>query len=221
MKPGLIASALLVFFFNALPSEASGTEREPAWPSLAYLTAAEEIDLSLSAAPAHLRHDAAVYVSGVDGYVMARPGSNGVSCLVNRDGQQAGSTVLRPTCWDREGSATILPVVLRVGELLAHGIGAVDIARDIDAGFGQGRFVSPRKTGIAYMLRGDIRYDPDTRRIVSLFPPHYMVYAPGVSNADIGLTADAQKMHPSLPAIYSGYAGGTRTAYLIVLAAAD
>lgn len=221
MKSGFIASSLFVLFFTALQSRAYGADREPGGQSLTYLAPEEEIDLALGAAPEHLRHNAAVYVFGVNGYALARLGSNGVTCLVNRDGQQTGSTVLRPTCWDREGSATIVPVVLRVGELLARGMTAADIARDIDTSFNQGHFVSPQKTGIAYMLRGDIRYDPATKRITSLFPPHYMVYAPGVNNVDIGLTADAQKMHPSLPAVYSGYAGGTRTAYLIILATAD
>ena len=45
-----------------------------------------------------------------------------------------------------------------------------------------------------------------------------MIYAPGVSNDDIGVTTDAYKKHPSLPLVYSGYSGGKRTAYIIVLA---
>jgi hypothetical protein len=142
--------------------------------------------------------------------------------MVNRDGNQNGDNDLKPTCWDAEGSATIVPVMLRVGELLAQGKTADEIKRDIDAGFTEGRFSSPRKTGIAYMLRGDLQYDPKTRQITkTLFPPHYMIYAPGVTNADIGMNMDANKKHPSLPLVYAGYSGGARTAYIIVVAAED
>ena len=83
------------------------------------LPQANEVELALSAGPEHLRAEATVYVFGDGGYVRVRDGSNGFSCLVNRDGFQAGDQTLRPTCWDAEGSATILPVMLRVGELLA------------------------------------------------------------------------------------------------------
>ena len=72
------------------------------------------------------------------------------------------------------------------------------------------------------MLRGDVQYDPKTMAISkTLFPPHYMIYAPGVTNADIGINMDAYKRHPSLPLVYAGYSGGARTAYIIVMAAED
>ena len=48
------------------------------------------------------------------------------------------------------------------------------------------------------------------------FPGHYMIYAPGVTNADIGMTKEAKT--PGLPFVYSGYAGGSKTAYIIVMA---
>jgi hypothetical protein len=43
-----------------------------------------------------------------------------------------------------------------------------------------------------------------------------MIYAPGVTNADIGMNMDAYKKNPSLPLLYAGYSGGARTAYIIV-----
>ena len=139
--------------------------------------------------------------------------------MVNRDGNQSGDNDLKPTCWDPEGSATILPVMLRVGELMAEGKTAHEIARDIDRGFSEGRFFSPRKSGIAYMLRGDVQYDPNTKEISKTsFPPHYMIYAPGITNADIGMNMDAYRQHPSLPIVYAGYSGGARTAYIIIVA---
>jgi hypothetical protein len=139
--------------------------------------------------------------------------------MVNRDGIQNGNNALLPTCWDPEGSRTILPVMLRVGELLAQNKSAAEIKRDIDEGFALGRFHSPAKTGIAYMLAGDIQFDPKTGQISStVFPPHYMFYAPGVTNADIGVSTEGMKQTPGLPFVYSGYSGDTRTAYIIVMA---
>jgi hypothetical protein len=186
------------------------------------LSPEQEIELALKAGPAHLRSAATVYVFGATGYQKARTGTNGFNCLVNRDGIQNGDTALHPTCWDPEGSRTILPVMLRVGELLAQRKSAAEIKRDIDEGFAQGRFHSPAKTGIAYMLAGDVKFDPKTEQFSTIeFPPHYMIYAPGVTNDDIGWTRDGMQKTPGLPFIYAGYSGGPRTAYIIVMAAAS
>ena len=188
-------------------------------PFAPLLTPEQEIELALKAGPAHLRAAATVYVFGAKGYQKARTGTNGFNCLVNRDGIQNGDTALHPTCWDPEGSRTILPVMLRVGELLAQRKSAAEIKHDIDEGFAQGRFHSPAKTGIAYMLAGDVKFDPKTEQFSTVeFPPHYMIYAPGVTNDDIGLTREGGQKTPGLPFIYAGYSGGSRTAYIIVMA---
>jgi hypothetical protein len=189
--------------------------------SLELLPREQEIELAVSAAPVHLRRDATVYVFGKGGYEKARTGTNGFTCLVNRDGAQSGDETLRPTCWDMEGGRTIVPVMLRVGELLAEGRSAAEIKRDIEAGFSAGKFQEPRKTGIAYMLSGDVKkFDTKTGKVVALdFPPHYMIYAPGLTNADIGMTKEGYEINSSLPAIYSGYSGGPHTTYIIILAA--
>lgn len=211
--PGLIPTPSLAKIITLSSSDG------PQTPSLIFLSQQQEIELALSAGPEHLRTDATVYVFGKKGYERVRSGKNGFTCMVNRDGNQNGDNDLKPTCWDAEGSATIVPVMLRVGELLAQGKTAKEIELDIAGKFSEGHFISPRKTGIAYMLRGDVQYDPRTMAIgKTLFPPHYMIYAPGVSNADIGMNMDAYKRNPSLPLVYSGYSGGSRTAYIIVVA---
>jgi hypothetical protein len=113
--------------------------------------------------------------------------------------------------------------MLRVGELLAQGKSAAEIKRDVDSGFAAGRFHSPRRTGIAYMLAGDVQqFEAGSGKVVSLaYPPHYMIYAPGVTNADIGMTPEGYRLNPSLPGVYAGYSGGSRTAYIIVLAVSE
>jgi hypothetical protein len=180
---------------------------------------AQEIELALKAAPVHLREGATVYVFGNQGYEKVRTGNNGFNCIVNRDGIQNGDTAVHPTCWDPEGSRTILPVMLRVGELLAQGKPAPEIKRDIEDGFNQGRFQSPAKAGIAYMLAGDVKFDARTGQLSTTeFPAHFMIYAPNVSNNDIGVTREGMQKTPGLPFVYSGYSGGTRTSYIIVMA---
>jgi hypothetical protein len=189
--------------------------------ALPLLAQDHEVALAISAAPAHLRDAATVFVFGRDGYRRVRVGTNGFTCLVNRDGAQSGDRTLRPTCWDGEGSRTIVPVMLRVGTLLAQGKSAAAIRDDIDTGFRTGHFQAPTRVGIAYMLAGDVRdVDTATGAVRSLaHPPHYMIYAPGVTNADIGMTIEASRRDPTLPTVYAGYSGGSNTAYLIVLAA--
>jgi hypothetical protein len=212
----MIVVLLLILVASTGPVSATNALQKQ---TLVFLPQQQEIELALSAGPEHLRTDATVYAFGEKGYEKIRTGKNGFTCMVNRDGNQNGDNDLKPTCWDAEGSATIVPVMLRVGEMLAQGKTANEIKIDIEAAFSDGRFLSPRKTGIAYMLRGDVQYDPKTKAISkTLFPPHYMIYAPGVSNADIGMNMDAYKRNPSLPLVYSGYSGGSRTAYIIVVA---
>jgi len=223
MSSRLIAALLLAGGSSFYVSAQTAPPRPDAESSMAggtpLLFRAYEVELALSAGPEHLRADASVYVFGKSGYERIKSGTNGFTCLVNRDGLQRGDPALRPTCWDAEGGATIVPVMLRVGELMAQGRSADAIRQDIDAGFDTGRFFTPRKAGIAYMLHGDVRIDPKTQQVSGQsFPPHYMIYAPGVSNGDIGIGEAASKDRFALPFVYSGYTGGTRTGYIIVLA---
>jgi len=212
MKPTPIVAVIAVLLASQLVGAGE--------PQLILLPQDQEIRLALEAGPEHLRADATVYVFGKNGYSKIRSGTNGFTCLVNRDGNQHGDNDLKPTCWDAEGTRTIVPVMLRVGELLARFASAEEIQRDIEAGFASGKFASPHKAGIAYMLRGDLRFDPATRLIAkTLFPPHFMIYAPGVSNADIGAPEHSTASPFALPAVYTGYSGGTHTGYIIVLAA--
>lgn len=181
-----------------------------------YLPRELEVELALGAGPEHIRADASVYVFTRSGYEKVRAGKNGFTCFVNRDGFQHGEKAIRPTCWDAEGSVSIVPVMLRVGELIAQGKSADDIKKDIDSGFATKKFSSPKKAGIAYMLKGDVLFDEKTQKIETLFHPHYMFYAPGASNSDLGITEEALKGNSSLPFVYDGYSGGARTAYIIV-----
>jgi hypothetical protein len=190
-----------------LPDSATAHET-PQIPEL--LPHDKEIELALSAAPEHLRRDAGVYVLERNGFVKVRDSTNGFTCIVNRD----HPLNQKPVCFDAEGTATILPKILRVGELLMQGKPMSKIDSEIDEGFRTGKYVSPRRPGVAYMLSGDIRnFNPRTGKVES-FPPHVMFYAPNLTNADLGTTPEALASNPSLPFIaYQGPHG-----FIIMLA---
>jgi len=195
-------------FSQTVADTHASTVSAPQLPEL--LPREKEIDLALSAAPEHLRKGAAVYVLERNGFVRVRGSANGFTCIVNRD----HPLNQKPVCFDAEGTATILPKILRFGELLMQGKPISEIDAEIAEGFRTGKYISPRRPGIAYMLSGDIRnFNPSTGKIES-FPPHVMFYAPNLTNADLGTTPEALAKDPSLPFVaYQGPHG-----FIIMLA---
>ena len=154
--------------------------------------------MALAAAPERLRAGAGVYALERNGFVKVRESSNGFTCIVNRD----APLNRKPVCYDEEGTATILPVVLRSGELLMRRVPLAEIRNEIKAGFASGKYTSPRHPGVAYMLSGEVRvYNPQTKQ-ASTFPPHVMFYAPNLTNRDIGSDGNFDEGLPSI-----GYQG--------------
>jgi hypothetical protein len=171
--------------------------------SLELLPIDAETNLALSAAPEHLRRGAGVVALTEKGFVTVRESKNGFTCVVNRDHPLS----VKPTCYDAEGTATILPKVIFVGNLIVEGVGLDEIERRVAAKFESGEFIAPRRPGIAYMLSCETRnFNPGTGG-ADPFPPHLMFYAPNLSNEDIGTTpsAEAHARHPWLP--FVGYEG--------------
>lgn len=177
-----------------------------------------EVELALSGAPAHLRGGATVYAFGASGYEKVRAGTSGVTCLLNRDAFFYGAKQFKPTCWDAVGDATYVPVMLKVGEMLAKNAPPAAIRAAIDAGFSQGQFRIPTTGGVAYMLAGDIELDLTTGAVLrQTFPGHYMFYAIGATTSQFGVTRTALAEDPTLPTVFAGGAGGAQgLSYIIV-----
>ena len=186
----------LVLIVAAMALQAPPTFRRPA-------TEAEEVVLALSALPEGMRAAAGVYVLGPTGYRQVRAGTSGVQCLVSRDRPDTQE----PICWDREGSETILPLTLAKAEWRAAGASDEEITRREQAGFATGRFRSPRRGGVSYMLSDD-NWVFNGERVIR-YRPHVMTYAPYVTNADIGAT----RTDPLSPWVLNE---GTPHAYIIV-----
>jgi len=151
------------------------------------LPEAAEIEAALSAAPSHLRGDAGVYVLTESGYRQVRESGNGFTCLINR----AFADAFEPECFDAEGTATILPVVLFHAQQRARGGTRQQIERDIEARYARGEFIAPRRVGICYMLsnRNVVVLDRKTGK-VGPAGPHLMFYAPNLHNQQFGATPD-------------------------------
>jgi len=168
------------------------------------LPEAEERDLALEALPPLLREDAGVWVMTREGYRELRRAKNGYTCIVNRDEVDA----IKPTCYDPEGTATLLPVNAFFGDLLVQGVPVTEIRTRVAEGFRTGRFKPPSRVGIAFMMSPrivNVMTMPDGTMMKGTAPPHYMIYAPNVTNDQLSLPTAAYDAYPWLP--YVAYTG--------------
>jgi hypothetical protein len=171
------------------------------------LPEADETALALEALPPVMRAKAGVWALRVDGLHELRRSQNGYTCIVNRDEIES----IKPTCYDEEGTATILPVSVFFGNQLMACKGVADIHRTIAERYHDGRFISPRRAGIAFMMSPRIvnaHTMADGTKMNGTAPPHYMIYAPNVTNDMLKLPAEAYRQMPWLPYVaYDGPAG--------------
>jgi hypothetical protein len=145
----------------------------------------KEIALALSACPSTVAAGAGVYVLGEAGYEKARDSRNGFVAIV----AHALPISQEPQCMDAEGAKTHLPRLLKQGELRAQGKTIDEIQRYVAGAFARGEFVAPSKPGVDYMLSTQ-NLPPDAAgkgERVEHFPPHVMIYAPFITNKDLGV----------------------------------
>ena len=161
------------------------------------LPRALEIELALSAAPAHLRASASVYVLSRGGYQLASQGTSGFVCLVRRMGAVPGTFFdsIAPVCYDREGAITLLPAVLDEVKLLEQGHLPAEVAATISERWHDGSYTEPGP-GVAYMLSPIFRLNGRDDAYV----PHIMFYGPNKSDVDIGADSDRFNFVPFIQA---------------------
>ena len=187
MKSAVIPAAIL------LCVTCMGQGRPPApSPRLEPMPAALESRFALSAAPPHLRADASVYLlDPTRGYQLSRQGSNGISCIVVRSDWQFTTAAFRddifwPVCYDTEGSKTLLQDYLYAAELRARGMDAGQVHAEVLRRLGTAAAPNPSRTGVAYMIAPIMRGYTNAPEPVTMNMPHYMFYAPNLTDADIG-----------------------------------
>jgi hypothetical protein len=150
----------------------------------------QQIALAESAAPAEVSSKATVYVLGPKGYEKARQGSNGFSCIVGRHFAKPTETTIEPTCFDAEGSRTLLPIYLHGEEMRSSGKSEAEIKADVADGYKEGRYKYPDKPGFLYMMSSENRLGPTRDHGTVSFPPHLMFYAPNMTTKDMGFDGE-------------------------------
>jgi hypothetical protein len=151
-----------------------------------------EVRYARSAAPPHLRDDATIFLlDPAKGYVLNRKGTNGVSCIVVRSDWQWPDRPFRediawPVCFDAEGSKTLLQDYIYAAELRARGMDVMQVHGEVTKRFGTVAYPNPARSGVAYMIAPVMRGFTNGTEPVTMNMPHYMFYAPGVTDADIG-----------------------------------
>ena len=160
-----------------------------------------EIELALSALPPHLRDEATVYVVGTSQtFEIARQGNNGFHAFVSRLDPNAFNgawpyteyrdDILLPIAFDDAGSRAHMPVYFDMAEMRASGTPAEKLKAIVVERWDTGHYQVPTRTGISYMLAPMFRTyrnpDVEVNQVGTTNAPHYMFYAPGVSNEDIG-----------------------------------
>jgi hypothetical protein len=174
--------------------------QSPAW-ELEKMPEALETDFALSALPPHLRSDASIYLlDPKSGYYLARKGSNGFICFVDRtewDRKEFRNDIASPISYDAEGARVIFPVYMDVAAMRASGKYSIWQIRDtVDARIKRGIYKVP-KPGISYMLGPLMRtFDDAGTKVVTISVPHYMFYAPYLTAADFGCRKNAEAGEP-------------------------
>jgi hypothetical protein len=139
-----------------------------------------------------------------------REGTSWFSCLVDRQ----TPLNLEPTCFDAEGSATTLLTRFYAEEERGKGKSEGEITAAIDAGYKSGKYRSPQKPGIVYMMSDvGVLYIVDSNSMVHI-PPHLMFYLPYGTDKDIGSPPPARNMPHLIRA-------GKPDAVIIVVPAGD
>ena len=154
-----------------------------------------ETDFALSALPPHLRAEATVYLLDPQkGFYVSRKGTNGFICFISRtewEWSEFKQDLATPISYDAEGAKTIFPVYLDVAAMRASGkFTPAQIKDSIISRIKKGIYKAPQREGISYMLAPVMRVypaKPDDHTIVTMSFPHYMFYAPYVTNADLGV----------------------------------
>jgi hypothetical protein len=150
-----------------------------------------ETDFALSSLPPHLRDGATVYLlDPKKGYYVGRQGNNGFTAYVERT-DWAKAEFVQDTyaaiSYDAEGTKVFMPVVFAVAEMRASGkFSPKQIQDTIIKRVKDGVYKAPSRTGVSYMLGPLLRTHDNDGKIVNMVMPHFMFYAPGVDNTDIG-----------------------------------
>ncbi|MDB5822684.1 MAG: hypothetical protein JWR21_1388 [Herminiimonas sp.] len=157
-----------------------------------------ESRFALSALPPALRDKATVYLLDPHkGYELSRHGTSGLACLVQRTVWELAdfrNDIYIPLCYDAAGAATYLRVILDTAKLRAEGSDPAALHAEIERRYRDKNYNVPEKAGLSYMVAPIMRtIGPPDMKVHTMAMPHFMFYAPGLTNSDIGAVPDLGK----------------------------
>lgn len=193
VRPARKSRLALSVLFGSLISLESFAQKSKDW-ELEKIPVKLETDFALSSLPPQLRDDATVYLLDPNkGYYIAHKGSNGFICFVSRTEWEWGEfrkDDAAAISYDAEGARTIFPVSMDVAAMRATGkFTPLQIKNIVIDRIKKGIYKAPAKAGVSYMLAPVMRTypgKPDRHDVMTMKMPHYMFYAPFVTNTDIG-----------------------------------
>jgi hypothetical protein len=175
---------IIIFLLFSSACYAQGLEKMPA---------DLETDFALSSLPPHLRDNATVYLlDPAKGYYVAKKGTNDFSVMVLRtewEWDEFTDDCFTPISFDAEGSKSHVPLLLEVASMRASGkYNPKELHQAILKKIKDGTLKAPAKGGVSYMLAPMMRSHPGPgeKEVVNMIMPHYMFYAPHLTNKDIG-----------------------------------
>ena len=189
MSSRLMVAALTLAVLRAValpgqaPNSANNAAIEPMPEQL-------ETRWALSALPPALRDKATVLVlDPAKGYRLARQGTNGLTCLVERTAWEMvdfRNDIYIPLCYDAAGAKTLMRVKMDVAALRAQGIRPEALKAEIERRYQKKVYGAPERPGVSYMTAPVFRaVGPPDLKVHTMAMPHLMFYAPFVTNADI------------------------------------
>lgn len=178
-----------------------------------------ESQFALSAMPPTLRRHAGLYLLDPSkGYELARKGTSGVTCIVERTVWEMAdfrNDIYIPLCYDAVGAATYLKVIMDAAALRAQGLGPAALKTEIERRWKNKTYQAPKKGGVSYMVAPLQRtVSPPDMKVRTVSMPHLMPYAPGVTNEDLGAQPDLTD-HASLYWPFIDRQGIAEQSYLI------
>ena len=160
-----------------------------------------ETKFALSALPPHLRAAATVYLlDPAKGYYIAQQGSNGFVCFIARTNWEwceFRKDVFAPIAFDAEGARKLFPLYRDPAAMRASGKFTPKQIKDTMMSRIQKKiYRAPARAGISYMLAPVMRVysgKPGDNTVMTMNMPHYMFYAPYITDADVGTVPNSPK----------------------------
>jgi len=191
---------LLIGACAVFPSIRTSAQTAAGW-QLDRMPADLETELALKALPPPLRSAATVYLlDPAKGYYIGHKGSNGFICFIARtnwEWAEYRKDVFAPIAYDPEGARKIFPMYRDAAAMRATGkFTPVQVKDTIADRIHKGIYKAPATGGISYMLAPIMRVytgKPGDNNVMTMNMPHYMFYAPYITDSDVGTDPNSPK----------------------------